>query len=117
LCYGLESFGRLVVTAGPREAELVSQGGFEEFDLRTGLRFQEWCQLIGEARLLVSPDTGAVHVAAALKTPVVVAYEESTFKHCSTQWRPWMVSHRSLVKGPAESAVPAILEAAGSLLT
>lgn len=116
LCYGLEAYGRLVVTAGPREAELVAAGGFEEFDLRTGLRFQEWCQLIGESRLLVSPDTGAVHVAAALQTPVVVAYEESTFDHCSVQWRPWMVKHRALVKGSAESSVSEILEAAGQVL-
>lgn len=115
LCYGLESLGRLVVTAGPREAELVSQGGFEEFDLRTGLKFQDWCQLIGEARLLVSPDTGAVHVAAALKTPVVVAYEQDTFDHCSVQWSPWMVEHRALVKGEPEATLQLLLEAAAEV--
>jgi lipopolysaccharide heptosyltransferase III len=116
LCYGLETFGRLVVTAGPREAELVAQGGFEEFDLRTGLRFEEWCQLIGESRLLISPDTGAVHVAAALGTPVVVAYEEESYEHCSVQWRPWMVDYRALAKGPPEPTLRGLLKAAEELL-
>ena len=116
LCYGLEKFGRLVVTAGPREAELVKLGGFSDFDLRTGLRFKEWCQLIGEARLLVSPDTGAVHVAAALDTPVVVAYEESSFAHCSVQWKPWMVEHRQVVKRDPEATIEAILSQVRELL-
>jgi len=116
LCYGMEAFGRLVVTAGPREAELVARGGFAEFDLRTGLRFAEWCQLIGESKLLVSPDTGAVHVAAALETPVVVAYEAESYQHCSVQWRPWKVPHRALVKGAPDSTVTEILSAAREIL-
>lgn len=115
LCYGLERFGRLVITAGPREAEILRSGGFQDFDLRTGLRFSEWCQLIGEARMLVSPDTGAVHVAAALNTPVVVAYESDTFEHCSAQWRPWKVSHRAVVKGHPEATVQRILQAVTEL--
>jgi heptosyltransferase-3 len=116
LCYGLESLGRLVITAGPREAELVAAGGFEEFDLRTGLRFEEWCQLIGESRLLVSPDTGAVHVAAALQTPVVVAYEKETYDHCSVQWSPWMVEYRALAKGDPEPTLRGLLKSAESFL-
>jgi lipopolysaccharide heptosyltransferase III len=116
LCYGLEAFGRLVVTAGPREAELVRGGGFEEFDLRSSLSFKEWCELISGARVLVSPDTGAVHVAAALDTPVVVAYEEDTFEHCSVQWRPWMVEHRALVKGSPDPTIDAVFQGVRELL-
>ena len=116
LCYGLETFGRLVVTAGPREQRLVARGGFEEFDLRTGLRFEEWCQLIGESRLLISPDTGAVHVAAALGTPVVVAYERESYDHCSVQWRPWMVDYRALAKGQPEPTLRGLLKAAEEML-
>lgn len=116
LCYSLESFGRLVVTAGPREAELVQGGEFETFDLRTGLPFHKWCELIGGARVLVSPDTGAVHVAAALDTPVVVAYEEETYAHCSVQWKPWMVEHRSVIKRDPESTIDALYEGVRGLL-
>ncbi len=116
LCYGLESYGRLVVTAGPREAELVSGGAFDEFDLRSSLSFKEWCELIGGARVLVSPDTGAVHVAAALDTPVVVAYEESTYDHCSVQWKPWMVPYRSVIKRSPDLTLEAVFQGVGELL-
>ena len=116
LCLALEEFGRLVVTAGPREAELVRDGGFEQFDLRSELAFRDWCELLGGARLLVSPDTGAVHVAAALGTPVVVAYEESTFEHCSQQWKPWLVEHRAVVKSGPERTLPALIQGVESLL-
>lgn len=115
LCYGLESQARLVVTAGPREAELVRGGAFKEFDLRSNLSFKDWCELISGAQTLISPDTGAVHVAAALQTPVVVAYEESTYDHCSVQWKPWMVEHRSLVKRAPDSTINDILEAVSGL--
>lgn len=118
LGYGLESLARLVITAGPREAELLKDGGMELFDLRTSLSFEEWCELIGGARTLVAPDTGAVHVAAAMDTPVVVAYEQNTYEHCSVQWAPWMVPHRSLVKRDPDSTIEAILaEVKGILRT
>ena len=116
LGYGLEAMGRLVVTAGPREAELVRGGAFDEFDMRSGLPFEQWCELINGARVLVSPDTGAVHVAAALGTPVVVAYEEPTFAHCSVQWKPWKVEHRSLIKRDPDSTLKSIFEAVRELL-
>lgn len=116
LGYGLEAMGRLVVTAGPREAELLKGGAFDEFDLRVNLNFSEWCDLIGGARLLVSPDTGAVHVAAALNTPTVVAYEESTFAHCSVQWAPWKIPYEAIVKGEPEKTLESIFLAARRLL-
>lgn len=116
LGYGLEAMGRLVVTAGPREAEFVKGGAFEEFDLRVGLGFPQWCDLIEGARLLVSPDTGAVHVAAALNTPTVVAYEEATFAHCSVQWAPWKIPYRAVVKGEPERTLGDIFSAAKELL-
>lgn len=117
LCYGLETFGRLVVTAGPREAEFTQGGAFDEFDVRSGLTFREWSQLIGGARVLVSPDTGAVHVAAAMDTPVVVAYEEDTYDHCSVQWKPWMIEHRAVKKGQPDPTLDDIYTAVKELLS
>jgi ADP-heptose:LPS heptosyltransferase len=95
---------------------LVRGGAFQEFDLRSSLAFEEWCQLIGGARTLVSPDTGAVHVAAALGTPVVVAYEKETFAHCSVQWAPWMVEHRSLIKDDPDKTVPELIQSVREIL-
>lgn len=116
VAFGLEAFGRLVVTAGPREAELLKAGGLEHLDLRTDLRFDEWCRLIGEARALVTPDTGAVHVAAALGTPVVAVYEPDSFEHCSVQWRPWMVEHRQIRKLAPEDTLEEIISSVAGLL-
>ena len=116
LCYGLESLARVVVTAGPREADLVRGGAFREFDLRSGLAFKEWSELISGARVLISPDTGAVHVAAAMGTPVVAAYEADTFEHCSVQWKPWKVRHKCLVKGDPSDTIEAILDSVKVLM-
>jgi lipopolysaccharide heptosyltransferase II len=47
--------------------------------------------LIKNAALVVSVNTGTVHLAAALQTPVVVLYANSNPQH-----KPWMVPHKAL---------------------
>ena len=44
------------------------------------------------ARLVVCPDGGAMHVAAALGKPVVALFGDSPVD----RWRPWGVPHRIL---------------------
>ena len=66
--------------------------------------------------MLISPDTGAVHVAAAMGTPVVAAYEADTFEHCSVQWKPWKVRHKCLVKGDPSDTIEAILDSVKVLM-
>lgn len=108
---GLKRFDEVKVTAGPREERLLAESGLrlEGMELCTGLSFEQWAGLLGSAQALLSPDTGAVHLAAAMGTPVVVGYEASTFEHCSRQWAPWMVPHRSVVKAAPGETIPLLL--------
>jgi ADP-heptose:LPS heptosyltransferase len=119
LLKGLREFGPIKVTAGPREVKLLADNGLEVegMELCTGLSFQQWAELIGSAEALISPDTGAVHLAAAMGTPVVVAYEASTYEHCSRQWAPWRVPSRSVVKGAARETIPSLLAALEELVS
>lgn len=110
----------LVVMLGPGD------GGYEH-DLRSSglmgdrmkvlgkLGFGEWAGVIGASRMALSPDTGSVHVAAAMRTPVVVAYEESSWAVCSQQWAPWLVPHRKVTRTAPAQAIPRIVEAAVDL--
>jgi ADP-heptose:LPS heptosyltransferase len=110
----------LVITYGPGEeaagSELASGALPPGMHVRGGLRFGEWAGLLGGARIALSPDTGAVHVAAAMRTPVIVAYEEATWALCSQQWAPWMVAHRKVRKGfPRNDTIPRLVDAAVDL--
>ncbi len=119
LLAGLATSYQLVVTAGPREKSIIAENAqhFEGLDLRTGLGFQDWSEVVASAACLVTPDTGAVHLAAAVGTPVIVAYEEQTYAHCSRQWSPWKVRSRSLVKESPSVTVGKLLSAVEDLLS
>ncbi len=57
------------------------------------LPFPEFCALIETADLVVTNNTGPMHVAAALKTPVVALF---ALTNPPEQWGPWRVPHRLL---------------------
>lgn len=110
---------RILVLYGPGEEaagqELASGGLPGDTIVRGGLSFGEWAGLLGAARIVVSPDSGALHVAAAMRTPVVAAYEEATFSLCSQQWAPWMVAHRKVMKTFPRNTIPRLVQAAVDL--
>lgn len=81
-----------------------------------GLPFARWAALLAQGRVVISRDTGALHVGAAMGRPVVAIYEARTFRHCSQQWAPWMVPHRSLCACEWAVLTPAIAGAAAGLL-
>lgn len=53
---------------------------------------------LAKCRYLVTIDTGAVHVAAAVGTPVVDVFPEAKAQHTVPRWRPWMVPHQVVLK-------------------
>lgn len=57
------------------------------------LPFAEFCALIATADLVVTNNTGPMHVAAATKTPVVALF---ALTNPPEQWGPWRVPHRLL---------------------
>jgi len=61
------------------------------FDLAGALSLGEFACLLEDATLLLSNNTGPVHIAAAVGTPVVDLYALTNPQHT-----PWMVPHRVL---------------------
>jgi ADP-heptose:LPS heptosyltransferase len=57
------------------------------------LPFPTFCGLIGEADLTLTNNTGPMHIAAALKTPVIALF---ALTNPPEQWGPWRVPHRQL---------------------
>jgi lipopolysaccharide heptosyltransferase II len=57
------------------------------------LPFAEFCALIATADLVVTNNTGPMHIAAATKTPVVALF---ALTNPPEQWGPWRAPHRLL---------------------
>jgi len=81
---------------GPQEADLGKElyGLLKEkpgIDFYANQNFAEWAAKVKQMDLLITPDSGGVHLASALKVPVAALYLASTYSLCSQQWAPWMV--------------------------
>ena len=82
-----------VVTAGPSEEpflptyrEALSTIGVP---VVTGLKLTDMAALLSQVRLLVSWDTGVVHLADAVGTPTVDIFPDKSFAYCVQRWGPW----------------------------
>ena len=58
----------------------------------------DYAGAVAGCSVLITPDTGAAHVAAAVGTPVVDVFREAHHQHCVRRWRPWQVEHRVVLK-------------------
>ena len=97
---GLSSRGfTIVVTAGPGEESFASKVATQVQGTVILLRLSipELAELIRGARLYVGNDSGPMHLAAAVGTPVVAAWGSSD----SQRWRPWTSNYR-VVQNPFE---------------
>lgn len=106
--YPLDSYVKVLSQLGPRAGQLVLTGNTSEqnltreimkkcgnkaplFNVAGMLTLGEFACLIEDASLLLSNNTGPVHLAAALGTPIVDLYALTNPQH-----KPWMVPHRVL---------------------
>ncbi|MGC1380713.1 MAG: glycosyltransferase family 9 protein [Candidatus Baltobacteraceae bacterium] len=67
--------------------------------LLRGLPFHQWVAVLERARVVVTVDTGATHVASAVRRPTLVAFEHRYFRLNSQEWSPYGVPH-VLVRKP-----------------
>ena len=86
-------------------AEIISQTGSGIADYSGKTSIPQMAQLLSELDVLVSNDTGAVHMAAAVGTPVVGLFGVSAFLH---ETGPWGEGHVILQAPLGDS--PALLE-------
>jgi len=86
---------QVLLTGSGTEQELVDQiqsaMGVPSYSLANRLGLEEMAALIALAPLLIANNTGPVHMAAALGTPVVDLYALTNPQHT-----PWAVPHRTL---------------------
>jgi lipopolysaccharide heptosyltransferase II len=92
----ISEFGFQILFTGTQpEADLVESIrlgiGRDSFSLTGTLGLEQFAALIHLAPLLIANNSGPVHIAAALGTPVVDLYALTNPQHT-----PWMVSHRTL---------------------
>jgi heptosyltransferase-3 len=100
LARGLSASGfTIVVTAGPGEELFASRvaGQVDGTVILLGLSIPELAELIRGARLYIGNDSGPMHLAAAVGTPVVAVWGSSDAR----RWRPWTTKHR-VVQNPFE---------------
>lgn len=88
-----------VLTCGPGEESLVAAVARElpSCHIRLGLSIPDLAELLRGARLYAGNDSGPMHLAAAVGTPIVALWGSSD----STRWRPWAVEH-AVVQNPFE---------------
>jgi ADP-heptose:LPS heptosyltransferase len=89
----------VVLTCGPKEESTVSEVAQDvpSAQILTGLTIPELAELIRGARLYAGNDSGPMHLAAAVGTPIVALWGSSD----SRRWRPWSVKHQ-VVQNPFE---------------
>ncbi len=75
-----------------------------------GVAFAQWAAIFEKSRMVVTVDTGATHVASAVRRPTVVLFEHRFFNLSSQEWSPYRVPFVCLRK-PATTE-PAELAAA-----
>jgi len=110
LLHELAALGKpLVVTYAPeceRYVEAIAQARVADV-LLGGLPFYRWAAVFARAAVVITVDTGATHVASAVRRPTVVAFEHRYFELNSQEWAPYRVPS-ALVRKPAD-AEPAAL--------
>jgi ADP-heptose:LPS heptosyltransferase len=92
---------RVVVTGAAAESELVERvvdavPSTARANVRSAAgacSFPGLCALIERADLVVTNNTGPMHVSAAVQTPVVALF---ALTNPPEQWGPWRVAHRLL---------------------
>ena len=92
---------RVVLTAAPDEPELalvaeVRKHAKTQFvDLAGKLTLKQLAALTARARLFVGVDSAPMHIAAAMRTPVVALFGPSD----EIEWGPWQTAHRVVHSG------------------
>jgi ADP-heptose:LPS heptosyltransferase len=112
----LASYAPVVITCA-RECEDVApafEAAGDAVRLLRRLPFHEWAAVFEWARLVVTVDTGATHVASAVRRPTVVAFEHRYFRLNSQEWAPYGVPH-VLVRKPANENAASLATFCGEI--
>jgi ADP-heptose:LPS heptosyltransferase len=102
----LRVLGRPLVATYGEDAqalgETVARAGVADAALGN-LPFHVWAAVFERAACVLTIDTGATHVASAVRVPTVVLFEHKWFRLASQEWSPYRVPNAILRKPPDES--------------
>ncbi|MGQ9674717.1 MAG: glycosyltransferase family 9 protein [Chloroflexota bacterium] len=103
----VEALGAQVVFTGlPTEMGLIGdiqrRMKHHAYSIAGRTSFKQLAAVIGLADLIITNNTGPMHVGSCLKTPVVVLF---ALTNPPEQWGPWQVPHRVL-NHPTDCATP-----------
>ena len=88
----LRALGRPVVVTCAAECDAYASAFEPVADLVVRqLPFHRWAALFARACCVVTVDTGATHVASAVRRPTLVAFEHRYFRLNSQEWAPYGV--------------------------
>lgn len=106
----LKCLGLPIVLSAAKECEAYVPA-FQQAGLTVanGLPFYQWAALFERARCVLTVDTGATHVASAMRRPTVVAFEHRYFRLNSQEWAPYHVPS-VLVRKPATADESSLAE-------
>jgi ADP-heptose:LPS heptosyltransferase len=79
-------------------AERVSVASRMEVETLSDL--ESWKEAIGSAAMLVAPDSGAIHVAGMIGTPVIGVFPVENFDLQVARWAPWASVSRIIPAQP-----------------
>lgn len=82
-----------VVTAGPAEEPYLASYSLALSPLNipiiSGMQLAATAALLANLELLISWDTGVVHLAAAVGTPIIDLFPDKNYEYCLQRWGPW----------------------------
>lgn len=107
----------LVVTYAPECERFVKEiAESRQADvLLGGLPFYRWGAVFERAGVVITVDTGATHVASAVRRPTVVAFEHRYFRLNSQEWAPYGVPN-VLVRKPGNESPEALARFRGEIV-
>jgi heptosyltransferase III len=123
--FGADAVKRLITALACQHRDVIVTYGIEtqapaisiqtQIDLPNvkwlgNLALLHWVAVLAQSAVVVTVDTGATHVAAALGRPVVVIFEREFFRLCSQEWSPWRVSSALLTKPPLGADAAPLIE-------
>lgn len=106
---------KVVATAGPADKAL-SHALDDTFLLFKNLTFYEWVAVLKGAKLVITPDCGAVHIACALQKPLLALYSAARATIALAEFGPWNTKHVSRSLEAPEKQTHILLSDLDSLL-
>ncbi len=89
----------IVLSCSPNEVAMMEETSREKhvFCFYPSSDLRDIAALIRKAKILVTPDTGVVHLGSAMKTPMVVLYSRWVGGSVDEIWSPYQVPSKRLV--------------------